>query len=198
MRTISKLTKLTDYIEYLLERKYNEGDEEIFNGTSSMRNVLGSLKDSCGCWKVETLLDGILLREKNEIKRFESINHKLLFSGFIDEENIEDVEYLAALYLLTSNEGLWAKVRDVVFPETIRFERVKRTLKNDEYTLFKVARDIMEGTGYCSICDFTDADLLSDSVVLLICKAISICRYGIGSLGVDVEESRSGVIKFNK
>ena len=94
-------------------------------------------------------------------------------------------QYLAALYILTSDKLLWRIARSKVKAKKIRFNAIKiYGTASIQYILVKVASDLYRDTAYSSSKELCDKYLISDRYFELIITAMHIRRYGYDYLPI--------------
>ncbi len=92
-------------------------------------------------------------------------------------------EFLAALFILTSDNKLWNKAKYAVTINGIDFKSIDvKGINSDEYTLFKASQDILEGTRHLDLNDLGDNKVIGDNIFELIKTALYVRRYGIDAL----------------
>jgi len=88
-------------------------------------------------------------------------------------------EFLSALFLLTSNNKLWHRVKNAVSMNVVEFEKINiRKINIDGYTLCKLAQDLYEGTSHVDFANVSNPDIVSDKLFNLIKSALQIKRNG--------------------
>ena len=89
-------------------------------------------------------------------------------------------KFLAALYLLTADGGLWNQVRDQVSMRKISVDEMRpKNLTGTGYVFFSAARDILTGSHNIQLTDIADPALLSIDAYLVLCTALAIRAYGV-------------------
>ena len=87
--------------------------------------------------------------------------------------------FLAALFLLTSDNKVWNRTYQSVRTDEIDFKDVQlRGISSREYALFKAAQDIYSGTNHLTIDDITNSEIIDDNLLHLITNALLVRRYG--------------------
>ena len=94
-------------------------------------------------------------------------------------------QYLAALYILTSDKLLWRISKAKVKAKKIRFNAIKvYGTASIQYILVKVASDLYRDTAYSSYKELCDKNLITDRYFELIITAMHIRRYGYDYLPI--------------
>lgn len=90
---------------------------------------------------------------------------------------------LAALYLLTASETLWARVAPGVSEGTVDFTRASlRGIGVRDYTLYQAAAGFLTRTSRVSPAELADPELVDDAALRLILWAEHIARHGAEAL----------------
>lgn len=91
--------------------------------------------------------------------------------------------WLAALFLLTSSEKLWARTRPAVSGDGIDFAKVTlRDTDPQDYAIYQAAKSLYTGKLKITTEELADEELISDVTLRLIVDAILITRYGCATL----------------
>ena len=89
-------------------------------------------------------------------------------------------KFLAALYLLTADGGLWNQVRDQVTIRKIYIDEMRpKNLNGTGYVFFSATKDILTGSDNIQLTDIADPALLSIEAYLVLCTALAIRAYGL-------------------
>lgn len=84
----------------------------------------------------------------------------------------ENGKFLAAVFLLTSDEWLWEQVRAAVTDAGIFFDNMLIKGANvDQYILFHAAKEIYTGVPFVSMEEMADSTIVSDELLALIVSA---------------------------
>lgn len=90
---------------------------------------------------------------------------------------------LAALYLLTADETLWQKTKWQFYSGIAGVQNVHLGgLSPDSYALWKAVKEIQSGEKQISLCELSDAEVISDRVFRLIVQAMTIAHFGAAIL----------------
>lgn len=193
----TKNMSLSDYLDLIIEMIDSEPiNSDISDGKASMKEVLDEFAKDTSYPPICKRLGRYLDRCKREIKPFENTFHKQQFESLITDKNSLDRDYLAALYLLTAEDKTWRSVREFVSKNGIKYDLVTPVPKDSGYMLFNIARDITDGTKHITLRDIADKNVLTPSQFLLLCKALSISRYGVGAVGIKPRDPREEVVIF--
>lgn len=192
-----KNLSLQEYLNYAMENaKKTPHEDQITEGTASMQEVLEDLIDEVEYPSFNNRLGRYLQRNHRVIKPFESGIHRQLFESQITDKNCSDSNYMAAIYLLTSEENTWRSVREYVSKQGIKYDLVDPIPSDDGYTLFQLAKDITQGTKHATLADIVSSTTIKPQMFLVICKAIAISRYGVGAVGIKPRDPREEVVIF--
>ena len=89
-------------------------------------------------------------------------------------------KFLAALYLLTADGGLWNHVWDQVTIRKICIDEMHpKNLNGTSYVFFSAARDILTGSRNIQLMEIADPALLSMGAYMVLCTALAIRAYGV-------------------
>ena len=89
-------------------------------------------------------------------------------------------KFLAALYLLTADGGLWNQVWDQVTIRKIYIDEMRpKNLTGTGYVFFSAARDILTGSRNIQLMEIADPSLLSLQSYMILCTALAIRAYGL-------------------
>ena len=89
-------------------------------------------------------------------------------------------KFLAALYLLTADGGLWNQVWDQVTMRKIYIDEMHpKNLNGTSYVFFSAARDILTGSRNIQLMEIADPSLLSMQSYMILCTALAIRAYGL-------------------
>lgn len=128
------------------------------------------------------------LSEMNEEPlRYKSNYHKESFKMHLDNiRGTHSNKYLAALFLITSNKGLWRKIKKHITEKDILLKKIDiQSLTAFEYKLLMAASDVLYGYSHFSISDITDPYFSSGSTLEVVLQALRICRYGYDIVDLD-------------
>lgn len=119
--------------------------------------------------------------------RFKSEKHKKTFTEFINR-NVKNpyrsrCEYLAAVYLLSSDKFLWKRAQKALTGYSVNFNSLDLCgISTEGYALYMAARTIYRGDVDISLSELCDADLIDDSIVMTVLGGVLLLRNGIGML----------------
>ena len=89
-------------------------------------------------------------------------------------------KFLAALYLLTADGGMWNQVWDQVTIRKIYIDEMRpKNLTGTGYVFFSATKDILTGSDNIQLTDIADPALLSIEAYLVLCTALAIRAYGL-------------------
>lgn len=114
---------------------------------------------------------------------FNGTRHKIVFENCISHGNPyeHDSSFIAAIYLLSADSRLWARVRHYIKHNKIEFEIIPVDgIEISEYILYKAAKELYLGTESFTISELSDGKVVSNRLFKFICEAIFIRRYGAG------------------
>ena len=87
--------------------------------------------------------------------------------------------FLAAIYLLTSDNTLWKQIKNNCRDGKIEFNNVSLSeMTPEQYTLLMAAKDLYLDETHLSITDLADKAVLDSNAFALVMNAICIARYG--------------------
>ena len=113
------------------------------------------------------------------IYRDESHQHTFEKERSIRPESVSR-KFLAALYLLTADGGLWNQVWDQVTIRKIYIDEMRpKNLTGTGYVFFSAARDILTGSRNIQLMEIADPALLSMGAYMVLCTALAIRAYGV-------------------
>lgn len=112
---------------------------------------------------------------------FKNYVHRRIFNEAVRTRKNTDKEYLAVLFLLTSQRTMWNRIKFFVQKDSIRFDDFPVAgCSSEEYTLLLCAKDIFFDTRNVSLSDLADSTHISKETFGLIVSALEIARYGMG------------------
>lgn len=201
MSTPIKNMSLSQYLDYVAEINTNAPDEKIVEGKATIREVLTELTGEIKHPTYNRRLGRYLERNKREIKPFESNFHKQQFEHQITKKNCSDNRYMAAMYLLTADEKTWRVVREEISKNGINYMAIENIPADDGYELFQVAKDLTDETCHITLADIAASQITKPGVFMIISKALAICRYGVGAVGIkpiNPHEEEVVIFKLSK
>ena len=90
---------------------------------------------------------------------------------------------LAVLYLLTADDTLWKKAKGALKNGRIDFPSVHLgAVSTDSYALWKAVKETQTSEKQISLCELSDAEVISDRVFCLIVQSMTIVRFGAAVL----------------
>lgn len=120
--------------------------------------------------------DDELFRDEGHRDRFNKI-----LCGSCQGKMLSSGKYLAATFLLCSNEWLWEKVKGSVTDVGIFFDNVSiKGAGTEQYVLFHVAKEIYTGEQFVSMEEMQDSEIISDELLSLIVSAYMLRVAGVG------------------
>lgn len=100
--------------------------------------------------------------------------------------------YIAAMYLLTSNEGIYTRTADCFSRFGIEFDRAnKKEISPHDYTLLSAAKDIYTDSASLTISDLALPEVVDTVAFSLVINAILIARYGGAVLKINDKEGKA-------
>lgn len=192
--TITELS-ITEYLNFVLEKSEGASKTDKFSdGKATMREVLEELICDLKHPTFNRRLGRFLERNQRVVKRFENAFHEKQFKNQIENLAFDDGNYLAAMYLLTADRRIWGSIGKKISQKGISYDLITKLNSDEEYVLFQVAKDIIDGTKHVTLSDISNAGIVKPKMFLIICKAISIYRYGIGAVGITFENEEEEVV----
>ena len=167
--------------------KETSSTDKFSDGKATMREVLEDLICEMKHPTFNRRLGRYLERNQRSVKSFESSFHEKRFKNQIEKMDFNDKNHLAAMYLLTADRRIWVSFEEEISQKGITYDLITKLNSDEEYVLFQVAKDIIDGTKHITLSDISNARCVKPKLFLIICKAISICRYGIGAVGITPE-----------
>lgn len=123
---------------------------------------------------------------------FKSYVHRRIFNAAFRTRKNTDKEYLAVLFLLTSNRTMWNRIKNYVQCKSICFDEFPMSgCSEEEYTLFLCATDIYFDSRNVTVSELADSALISKEVFNVIVGALEIARYGMGASGRTTQTDSS-------
>lgn len=100
--------------------------------------------------------------------------------------------YIAAMYLLTSNEAIYTRTAGCFSRFGIEFDRAnKKEISPHDYTLLSAAKDIYTDSASLTISDLAIPEVVDTVAFSLIINAMLIARYGGAVLKINDKEGKS-------
>lgn len=101
-----------------------------------------------------------------------------------------DPGFAAAVFLLSSDAGLWEQAAPHVSERGINYKEFHvHGVDLDGYAIFCAAKELGTGKPYLKLSELGDAELIHDGLLLLIIHSILISRHGIGIIYGEGEET---------
>ena len=119
--------------------------------------------------------------------KFKSAWHRKTFTEYITV-NVKNPylsrnEYIAAVFLLSSDKFLWKRARSAFTGYSVNFKSIDITgITTEGYALFTAAKAVYHGSADISLNELCDANLIDDSTVMTIFAGVMLFRDGIGLL----------------
>ena len=118
---------------------------------------------------------------KGEI--FLNPKHKERFYRVIYEQDLDiydiSTRYIAAIFLLTSDETLWNLLEHTVKPNGFNFNKTSlKQISTDGYAIYQMTKTIWTGKESIEIGEIADKDLIDDITFKTIINASLLARYG--------------------
>lgn len=180
-----KDSSLLEYLDLVMENSLGERRKDaIAEGDKTMREVLNELAGDVKHPTFNRRLSRYLERNQKVIKPFENGFHKQQFENQVTDKNRSDNNYLAAIYLLTSEEKTWRAIREFVNKNGIKYDLVEDIPTDNGYALFQIAKDLTDGTRHITLADIADSKVIKPQMFMVICKALAISIYGAGAVGI--------------
>ena len=115
--------------------------------------------------------------------QYRNAYHEERFRKILESGKWDDRTMLAAMFLLTADEGLWQRAQSRITDMVIRFHEVRLAgISERGYTLFCGAKDLYFGTKSLCITDLSDTAIVDSEAFDLNITAMAIRRYGTGVL----------------
>lgn len=112
--------------------------------------------------------------------QYRNQKHCELFKEEVRKMRKKDNDYVAALYLLTSDARLWNAVKHHTIDSRINLKSIQIThIHPNGYTLFCCAKDFCCGTNHIGVAELSDVDVIPKKVFWVICNAMAIRRFGL-------------------
>lgn len=114
---------------------------------------------------------------------FKSYVHRKIFNEAVRTRKNIDKEYVAVLFLLTSNRTMWNRIKHYVQCKSICFDNFPMSgCSEEEYTLLLCAKDIYFDARNITISELADPNLISKELFGVIVSALEIARQGIDTI----------------
>ncbi len=114
---------------------------------------------------------------------FLNYQHKERFYNFLQKQKWEinhiTSRFIAILFLLTANEGLWKVSKHLIKLNGFDLKEIcLREIDTDGYALYQTAKTILTGKECIRINELADRDLIDDYIFKAIINSALINRYG--------------------
>ena len=110
---------------------------------------------------------------------FIDAEHKQRFSQRYYGSKNRTNEYVAAVYLLTSDENLWLRTLACFFDDEIDFSMaILKDIKAPEYVLYSAAKDLFTESDKLAYSDLFDRRIVTEKTLELLINALRIKRFG--------------------
>ena len=93
-------------------------------------------------------------------------------------------EYLATVYLLSSEKSLWRLSKGFIGLNDISFEFNLKGICEDGYSIYKFAKSIYECLSIENLLELYDKRIISEKNFEVIITALRICRHGLPYTGL--------------
>ena len=126
-------------------------------------------------------LKGISRNFKGEV--FLNYHHKERFYNFLQDQDLDtnhiQSRFIAILFLLTANEGLWKVSKHLIKLNGFDLKEIcLREIDTDGYALYQTAKTLSTGRECIKINELADKDLIDDYIFKAIINSALINRYG--------------------
>ena len=156
--------------------------------------ALQILLDSFGSRKLEIRMKGIAMKPQ-----FTSKRHYDRFNIFLSSMTLSPAHcsrnYVAAVFLLSSNSTLWAKTKPYISRTSINFDKIKLgSVSTAIYTLFKAAKEVYTDRAEISVSEFCDCLLINDRTISNIFTAMLIENHGYRIVDTSMFEKKAKAV----
>ena len=144
-------------------------------------------------------LNQYLKESEGNLMNFKGTSHENIFRQELAKRKNPTSPILCALYLLTADDRLWAKVKHHVEGNSVAFGSVQLgDISTDAYALFMTAKDLCLGTRYITVNDLADRQIIPQRLFGIICEAMTLRRYGVAALNAVENESAKQQLNCKK
>ncbi len=166
----------------LLERCACVG-ERIAAGAASLAEAVAEATAAIRLPAFEKRLRKYLKESEDTPMYFKNEAHRAVFAEAVRRLDRKNLALMAAVYLLTAERRLWSCAEQYTERNRVRFGdiRLRGTTENG-YTLHCAAKDLYLGTKNLTIGDLADTELIPPKTFGLICNAMAIRRFGLGTV----------------
>lgn len=153
--------------------------------------ALQILLDSFGSRKLEIRMKGIAMKPQ-----FTSKRHYDRFNIFLSSMTLSPAHcsrnYVAAVFLLSSNSTLWAKTKTYISRTSINFDKIKLgSVSTAIYTLFKAAKEVYTDRAEITVSEFCDSLLINDRTISNIFAAMLIENHGYRIVDISMFDKQA-------
>ena len=152
------------------------------------------LLDSFGSRKLEKRMKGIDMKPQ-----FTSKQHYDRFTGFLKSMTLSPAHcsrnYVAAVFLLSSNSTLWEKSKPHINRNAVDFDKIKLgSVTTTIYTIFKAAKEVYTDRAEISVSEFCDCLLINDRTISNIFTAMLIENHGSRIVDTSMFEKKAKAV----
>lgn len=152
------------------------------------------LLDSFGSRKLEKRMKGIDMKPQ-----FTSKQHYDRFTGFLKSMTLSPAHcsrnYVAAVFLLSSNSNLWEKAKPHINRNAVDFDKIKLgSVTTTIYTIFKAAKEVYTDRAEISVSEFCDCLLINDRTISNIFTAMLIENHGYRIVDTSMFEKKAKAV----
>ena len=103
--------------------------------------------------------------------------------------------YVAAVFLLSSNSTLWEKSKPYINRTAVDFDRIKLgSVTTTIYTIFKAAKEVYTDRAEISVSEFCDCLLINDRTISNIFTAMLIENHGYRIVDTSMFEKKAKAV----
>ena len=145
------------------------------------------------CFRAATTR-GIKRRLESLVKYFDGVmfwsdEHKYLFDSMLGEVSLvydaPNLDYVAAIYMLTTTSELWNQVKDSVYLNNINFRNIKiKDVSVDSYAFYQAAKTIYTGEIKIEDKEMADNQIISSDAFKIMVHGKLVEKYGAELLKV--------------
>lgn len=120
------------------------------------------------------------IKKECEHMIFRNEKHRETFEKVLQKSDKNDYALLSALYLMTADFQIWRAAKHFCNMNEINFGEIKlKNVSENAYSLFCAAKDLYLGTKHFTVSELADAELIPQKILILICNAMAIRRFGL-------------------
>lgn len=158
-------------------------DEVEWKSRGSYEEIVDIVISRMQLENLKRRIDHIFFSRETELM-FRNRKHRedfyALMKGKRRKPILHTSKYSAAVFLLSSDERLWERVKGNVLDTGVYFDRIRLSgVTLEQYILFHAARDVYLGTKHIRLSELTDRELISDELLKIIVNAFVIRKCGI-------------------